>query len=149
MNYEIKAITQVTDGLILRINDLMQQLLNNNYPAKITAKKLKKVTQQKNAWLFGAFCNDQLVGTTTLYIVETVVRNLAVIEEVVVDKKFRSKGVGYALMCAVIEKAKKMKTDCIELNVHDKIAKKLYFKCGFEDRCTNSFRLWINTKLRF
>ena len=124
------------------INRLLFQL------SKIARDKskddLKRIIGQSQMALMAAFDGeDALVGIAAIYFYETLIKKTGIIEDVVVDEKYRGKGIGDVLMRALIEKAKEEKAEFIELTSNSKRAAAIamYKKHGFQKRGTNCFRL--------
>lgn len=86
-----------------------------------------------------------LIGLATIYIIDSLTRTSLVIEDFIIDKKYRNQGYGIQLMKDIIEIAKKMKVDCIEIctKKENKIAQKLLSKFNFKDRRNIAYRLWL------
>jgi len=72
-----------------------------------------------------------------------LIRKTGIIEDVVVDKNYRGKGIGRKLTEMLIKEAKKRKADCVELTSNPKRAEAnaMYESMGFEKRETNCYRL--------
>lgn len=84
----------------------------------------------------------QIVGTATLAAFQTPTGRHGWIEDVVVDKAFRSQGIGRALTEACLEKAQTLGVGDVNLTSRPNrvVANKLYQAMGFIKRETNLYR---------
>ncbi|MDO9231699.1 MAG: GNAT family N-acetyltransferase [bacterium] len=120
-------------------NSLMAQILT--HPKTIAYEHLLKVMQ--NGILFTARNKGTLVGISTLAFAYKPSVFFGTIEEIVVDEKFRSQGIAKTLMNQMIQKAKEIGMDRIDLTskpIREK-ANLFYASIGFEKRDTNVYRL--------
>lgn len=84
---------------------------------------------------------DMLVGMGWIFPRQTLLRNQAVIEDMVVDEAYRGKGYGETILRDLIDWAKRNKIEVIELTTHPGriAANSLYKKCGFVLHETNHY----------
>ncbi len=103
----------------------------------------KRILSQKNMYVVGAFINTVLVGMGSIHFHETTMEKKGFIENVVVDKEERGKGIGDELTEALINRARKGKADYIDLTSKSERvgAIEMYKKHGFKERDTNCLRL--------
>ena len=89
--------------------------------------------------------NDMLVALTTIHFVESLTRKSLIIEDFIVDKMCRNMGFGTQLLQRVIDLAKEIKADCVEVCTpqNAEVAKLLYEKFGFKNRKNITYRLWL------
>lgn len=129
------------------VNDINRLLLQLSEKAEDKSKNdLKRILSQPGSILVAAFEDeheDVLIGIAAIYFYETLIRKTGIIEDVVVDEKYRGRGIGDALIGALIDEARKEKADSVELtsNPKRKAAIAMYKKHGFQKRDTNCFRL--------
>lgn len=91
----------------------------------------------QDAHIFVAIASDEVVGLATVLFEQKLIHKCAIaahVEDVAVRPDFQRKGVGKALMAAIIEEARqrrayKVVLDCIRDNVP------FYEKCGFYNNC--------------
>jgi N-acetylglutamate synthase-like GNAT family acetyltransferase len=81
--------------------------------------------------------NNRIIGTCSLIIIDNLGHKgakLAVVESVIVERKFRGRGVGHIMMNHVMEMAKKEKCYKIMLSSNKKriLAHRFYQKLGFK-----------------
>lgn len=141
-NFIIEKVTIYSKDLHNAINNLLVQL-------NPTASQLSKddvsdmINSQSNALFVAKDVNGKIVGMSTLVIYKIPIAKKAIIEDVVVDKDFRKKGIGTKLIKAAIELARKEKVSLLGLtsNPARGDANSLYRSLGFEKRDTNIYRL--------
>ena len=110
---ETWTITEITD------DNLVSYMNNDNY-------------------LFVAEIDNEIVGCATFHIQKKLIRDGGVagfIEDVTVKENYRNRGIGKALIVAMIEEAKKLKCYKIVLSCFPN-AIEFYEKCGFFQECT-------------
>lgn len=137
---ELKIISH---GTLKAINNLLLQL---NANAKLLTKaNLKEILTSSSNNLFIAKDSDtnMIVGMLTLIIYRIPFAKKGIIEDVVVDEKWRRKGIGEKLLNYTIEQARKEEIRHIDLtsNPTRKVGNKLYQRIGFEKRNTNVYRI--------
>lgn len=126
-----------------QINLLLKQLSKN---AKLlTEEDLKKIYQQKNILIpcLRHRKSKKIIGFGIVYFIRTFSKYAATIEDVVIDRDYRSMGRGKRLMQKLIKIAKEKEVDFIDLTSNPKrrAAIRLYRKLGFKKRKTNCYRL--------
>jgi len=89
--------------------------------------------------------NGRIIGSAMLVPIEATIDRFGLVEDVVIDKDYRGKGIGRLLMERVIQHAIEMRLAFVELTSHPKReeANRLYPKLGFELRETNYYRLML------
>ncbi len=142
-NIEIKEVTESSEELY----DVMIELLSQLTTSKLSfsQKDLNRIVSSKNSILFTASdetLNNKIVGILTLAIIDIPTGMLARIEDVVVDKSARGKGIGEKITLAAIEKAKELGIKKIDLTSSPsrEAANRLYQRLGFKQRTTNVYR---------
>ena len=90
--------------------------------------------------------NNLLIGTGTLVFVQKMTLTHGIIQEVVVDKSYRGKGLGRKIMERLLYEGKCAEATFIELTSkpNRKEAHYLYQSMGFEKRDTNVYRLHLH-----
>lgn len=139
-NMKIERITQFRPEFVEEINALLPQLS----PDKVfTAEQLRAMLEDKNVYLLGLFDGEKLVGTATLILLRQVIGTKATVEDVVVDYKYRGRGLGEDLMNELLRIAKELKVRKVMLTSGpDRIvARKLYEKLGFTIKDTSVFHI--------
>jgi len=91
------------------------------------------------------YVEEELIGLATMFIVESLTKKALIIEDIIIDRRYRKMGYGSKILQMIIDFAKKKKVDCIEVctKKDNKIAQGLYLKFGFKDRKNIALRLWL------
>ncbi len=134
--------TEITEEILIALKTLTKQLSPNKKPP--SKKDLEEIINSENSILFIAKDeNEEIAGTLTLLINRIPTGQKVWIEDVVVDNKFRGKGIGQKLTQFAIDYA--IKRGIKEINLTSNPARiagnKLYQKLGFVLRKTNIYRL--------
>lgn len=126
------------------INGLLPQLSETT--RALSRAELKKLLSDKNTYLCFAVFNGKIAGMGTLVFLRAPSSFRARVEDVVVDKKFRGRGIGKKLMLHLIRVAKKAGVLTIDLTSGPsrKEANRLYRSLGFEQRKTNVYRMTLS-----
>jgi len=135
---------QVTPGLIKTFEYLIPQLGEYSSPSE---KELYDITQSKSARLLLAYGKPlTILGTLTLLIITIPSGTCARIEDFVVDKSMRGKGIGKALMREALRRAENSGAKLVDLTSHPNrtAANNFYLKVGFNRRKTNVYRYKLN-----
>ncbi|MBD3355079.1 GNAT family N-acetyltransferase [Candidatus Woesearchaeota archaeon] len=138
-------IRKAKSGDLKELMDILNQLSPSS-EEKDTEKlqsTFDKINQDKNYHLCVAEENNQLVGTGLLLIQMNISHNgrpYAHIENIVVDKNHRKKGIGKKIILYLVEKAKKagcykIILDCEKKNIP------FYEKCGLYETGEVEMRL--------
>jgi len=112
-----------------RIRELTKQLDDS---ATVNEQSLYKATL--NGYVSKIYDDNKMVGLGWIFPRRTMLRNQAVIEDMVIDDTMRGKGYGSELMADLLGWAKANKIEVIELTSgwHRKAAHGLYKKFGFK-----------------
>ncbi len=141
----IKRITHMDESFVNAFENLMPQLTGKDeYPSY---EELQKIIEADNVHLCFAFDdNEKIIGTITVVFVRIPTGVKAWIEDVIVDKEARGKGVGTAMIWHAIQIARKKRVEKVDLTSHPRriAANKLYQKLGFEKRESNVYRYYID-----
>lgn len=137
----IYEATSVTEAIVSAFQRLIPQLSTNAVPSK---SDIEELINSENTHIFLAE-DEGIIGALTLVLNKIPSGNKVWIEDVVVDKSARGKGVGKELTKFAIEYARSKGLTQINLTSSpEKIAaNKLYQKLGFTKRETNIYRLTI------
>lgn len=131
---------EVTDELVEAMARLVPQLSSSSPPPD--RSQLEQIVASPATALLVARDETGIVGSLTLvsFRIPTGLRTR--IEDVVVDERARSKGVGLALNQAALEMARDMGAASTDLTSRPSraAANRLYQKMGFESRDSNVYR---------
>jgi ribosomal protein S18 acetylase RimI-like enzyme len=138
----IEQVTRVDDALVQAMARLIPQL-SPTRPAP-TRDELVALVQEQT--LLVARDGAEIVGTLTLVLYRTM-RLRARIDDVVVDRAARGRGVGESLVREALRIAADAGAVIVELNSRPerKAANRLYRRLGFQLHETNSYRLELET----
>ncbi len=139
----IKEISATSTQLHSKIVLLLEQLLEKK--VNFSMDDFLSIVQSESSILYGAFENDELIGIIILVIINIPTGRQLRIEDVVVDKSQRGKGIGELLTIEAVKRAKKMEISKLALTSNPSriSANKLYQKLGFKLRNTNSYVLTL------
>lgn len=140
---EIKEVTESSEELYRVMMNLLAQLTDSQL--SFSQKDLDRIVSSQSSVLFIAIdkiLNNKIIGMLTLAIIDIPTGRLARIEDVVVDKSARGKGIGEKLTFAAIKKAKELGIKKIDLTSSPsrEAANRLYQRLGFKQRTTNVYR---------
>lgn len=141
------VIKQLKEGS-LEIFDAIRYLvaqLDKDYKP-LSNRDIEEMLSSPNCFIFVAKTSrNAIVGMVTLIVYRIPYTKKAVLEDLVVDKKFRGQGIGTKLIKAVIAKAKKTGVFVIDFTSKPtrESANQLYKKLGFKPRETNAYRLTL------
>ena len=121
---------------------LISQLTNEK--KLLSTAQIIEIVRQENAYLFTAIDkeeNDQLVGLVVMVVYRVFSAKHAHIEDLVVDDKYRGRGIAEELMQHAMTQARLMQANYVNLTCSPtrKAANSLYQKLGFTLRATNVF----------
>jgi ribosomal protein S18 acetylase RimI-like enzyme len=122
------------------LNDLLPQLSAS--PERLTEDELLEIIQSDRTHLLMAEEDDRYIGSLTLVLFRIPSGTRARIEDLIVQKTARGRGVGRSLVQKAIEMADAFGAEAIDLTTHPsrEAANTLYKKLGFEIRETNAYR---------
>ena len=138
----ITQATQASDELVEALSRLVPQVSRRMPPLKTELEEIFK----SPVILMVARYPDQngpIVGSGTLAFFRVPTGLRGHIEDVVVDQPVRGKGIGEALVDALISSAKELGIESLSLTCNPTrvAANKMYQKMGFEKRETNIYGL--------
>ena len=139
----IEEPAEVTPELIKALQVLIPQL-NPDVPVP-TAEHIAVLLADPASTLLVARDGPEIVGTATVVVYTTPLRIESRIEDVVVDRNARERGVGEALVRACIEVARERGAVIVELQTARSrvAANRLYERMGFERRDSNLYRITL------
>lgn len=136
----IKQLKKGSPDVFDAIRSLTAQLDKDYQP--LSDDDIKAMINSKNCFLFVARFQNKIVGMATLIVYRIPYIKKAILEDVVVDEKFRRQGIGTKLIETAIFKAKKAGAFFIDFTSRPnrEEANRLYNKLGFKLRETNAYR---------
>jgi ribosomal protein S18 acetylase RimI-like enzyme len=135
--------TAITDELYAAISQMVKQLTSN--APSLTREELTNLIKSDSTRLIVARNEREIVGLLTLAIFQVPTGMRAWIEDFVVDKLHRRKGIGEILLDHAIQLAKDAGAKTVDLTSRPSRegAIQLYTKIGFKPRETNVFRITL------
>lgn len=140
----IEKAIEATDELLAALEHLIPQLGGSK--VSLSRDELASlINSDASSLLIARYPNEssEIVGvlTLTIYRVPTGIRSI--VEDVIVDERFRRKGIAQALMSRAIELAREAGAGGVSLTSNPRRgeANLLYQKLGFLKRETNSYYL--------
>ena len=143
MESNIQLIEQFDPTLVPQINILLKQLTTREIT--FTEDSLRQIVNSTASRLFILKIEDIVAGMLTLGIYPTPTGRKIWIEDVVVDCKFRGNGFGHHLVRHAIDYARQY-TPCDIILTSNPLrieANQLYRSEGFEQRCTNVYKMGL------
>ncbi|KAI9468435.1 MAG: GCN5-like N-acetyltransferase [Benjaminiella poitrasii] len=143
-NLLVKQLTEkeCSSSEIEQLLSLLGQLSSSS---TITSETVIKAIQNPHLTLLVATCDDRIVGTASMIVASCLTGTRAHLEDVVVDKEFRGKGIATLLVHDIIDRARKTSARTLDLTSRpDRVAANgLYQKLKFIKRDTNVYRLTL------
>lgn len=141
INYHISLLSEINNQRVNDINKLLSQLDSTAPP--VSMETLNNVIASTSTFVFIATNdNDKIIGMITLVSFPKLEGlSKTWIEDLVVDEKYRGKGIAKALMEKAFEKARSLNAKSISLTSRPSriVANKFYKKLGFKIKETNYY----------
>lgn len=137
---DIIEVTELTEDILDALNELLPQLSSS--AGTLSKAYLEDLVRSDSSHLLMAKEDGQYYGSLTLVVFYIPTGIRAWIEDVVVSKKARGKGVGKNLSLSAVDLAIKLGARTIDLTSRPsrEVANTLYKNIGFELRETNVYR---------
>lgn len=138
---DIREVTTFDSSLVEPIRSLLRQLTSREIA--FSEESLLQIISDKASRLFLLYHDNTIAGMLTLSIYSAPTGRKAWVEDVVVDSQYRGRGLGrqlvqYAISCVrVLSPVTLMLTS----NPQRTEANALYRREGFEQRCTNVYKM--------
>lgn len=144
MKYHIEQLKTYSMEVSAVLNNLLKQLDSDATP--LTKTDVEEMINSSANYLFIArrIDNREIVGMLTLIVYRIPVWKKGWLEDLVVDRAYRNKGIATKLIYHAIEMAKSKGVISLNLTSHRtrKVeANKFYKHLGFEKRDTNIYRI--------
>lgn len=141
MEVEVKPITEYKENEYHEVQRLLQELSNKEI--KLSVTKYEEVIHQERAILFGCYQENILIGMATLTWYYCLSGNKGWIEDVVIRKEYRGKGLSKSLVNELIIAAKGKGIEAVLLTSKPSriAANHLYQSLTFKKRETNVYKL--------
>lgn len=139
----IECLTSATEQDYKDILRLLPQL-SQTY-STVSREDFDKAVKDSHTHLFVARGDGRIIGTATLVVHYTILGIRSRLEDMVVDKSHRGKGVGKQLMDTVLEAARKHGVIEIEFSSRPQRTEAITFykRYGFIQKETNVYRMQL------
>jgi ribosomal protein S18 acetylase RimI-like enzyme len=136
----VEAASDATPELHQALDRLIPQLSSSAPVA--TLADLERIVRSPATTLFVARTDDVISGVLTLVVFQVPTGVRALIEDVVVDERFRGQGIAELLAREALARAETAGARTVDLTSRPsrEAANRLYQRLGFERRETNSYR---------
>ena len=138
---KIIEIKEFSNEYLEAINRLMYLLTSESL--QFTEADYRRFLASDSSYLFLLLADNYVAGMLTIGIYRSPTGSKAWIEDVVVDEKYRGKGLGRMLTQHAIDFAKSQQVNTLMLTSNPSriAANKLYQTIGFERKETNVYRI--------
>jgi ribosomal protein S18 acetylase RimI-like enzyme len=137
---EVEILSDITDDVVEAFGRLLPQLSSSARP--LDAEAIEAISASSAITLLLARCDGEIAGTLTLVMFPLPTGVRAWIEDVVVDEKFRGRGVGEELTRTALRLAEAAGARTVDLTSRPSraAAGRLYERAGFKQRDTRLYR---------
>jgi|WetSurMetagenome_2_1015567.scaffolds.fasta_scaffold60711_2 ribosomal protein S18 acetylase RimI-like enzyme len=143
MEITIEQLKTFPEEVTENINSLLEQL--NPDAQELSVDDCKRIIENESNYFLVAkeSLNRRIVGMLTFIVLNAPSGRKGLLEDLVVDKNYRGKGIGAKLINEAISKARNLGILHIDFTSNPKRveANKLYEHLGFEKRDTNVYRI--------
>jgi ribosomal protein S18 acetylase RimI-like enzyme len=141
MEIKIEQLKYFSENVVSDLNKLLLQL-SPNYKEK-SEDKIKEIINKSENHIFVAKDGNKIIGILTLIIVDPLFLKKGLLEEMVVDRNYRGKGIGTKLITTVLNQARNEGLAYVDFTSRQERleANNLYQRLGFKKRNTNVYRI--------
>lgn len=133
MDIRIDRISTINKATYRALQNLLCQLYPEQPP--LAFDKLKRVAEEGGVTIYIAVLDGNIVGTSQLASYEKLGGNVWIIEDVVVDKTMRGKGIGKKLTERMLRDARSQGAKSVDVSTRREDARRFYVKkCGFKNK---------------
>ena len=140
----IEQVKEFSKDIVAAVQHLIT--LEGSHYQPFTDNDLQEMIQNPHGFLYIArdASTKEIAGMVFLAIYRIPYVKKAYIDDVVIDEKFRKRGIATRLLEKTIAEAKKQQASYIMLTAHPaRVANNLYEKLGFQKRESNVYRLYL------
>lgn len=136
-----KILKYIKENLTFDLNQVRQLVSQLDPGANVNEQSLYQAAL--TGYVSQIKKGQKLIGMGWIYPRQTILRRQAVIEDMIVDEKYRGQGLGKKIILDLIKWAKKQGIEVVELTTNPKriAANHLYQKVGFKIHPTNHYLL--------
>ena len=145
-SFEIHEVTAFSPELAARMRELVTMIGHN--AKELTDADVKEIIDSPSTTLFVALDKQTqyIAGMALLLVYRIPYVRKAYLDDLVVDEKFRGKGIGSLLLKKIVDTAKEKKAAYLDFSSRPRREESngLYEKFGFEKRDSNVYRHLID-----
>jgi len=143
MEINIEQLKTISQDVTQTLNDLLAQLSPGS--KALSDEDAREIIEMSSNRLFVAreLIDNKIVGMLTLVVYRIPVWKKGWIEDLVVDKDYRNKGIGTKLIKHAVKNAKTIGVSSLNFTSRPQreYANRLYLKLGFKKRDTNVYTM--------
>jgi ribosomal protein S18 acetylase RimI-like enzyme len=123
-------------------NKFRKEFMGSHY-SPMSNKDLQRL--KSNSCVIEVKDDEKVIGLAVVNTSNSLTRRAMVIEDIIVDKDHRRKGISKGMMNSILKMAKSCDCDCIEVatKINNTSAQNLYRSFGFKARRNRLYRLWV------
>jgi ribosomal protein S18 acetylase RimI-like enzyme len=140
----IERVAKFSSEIVDAVRRLIKQ--EGEHYQSLTDNDVQEMIQNPHGYLFIArhVPTQEIAGMIFVAIYRIPYVKKAYIDDIVVDEKFRKRGIATKLLQIAVEEAKKQHVSYVMLTARTtRVANKLYEKLGFQKRESHAYRLYI------
>jgi len=143
MEFYIEQLKTYSLELTQALNKLLRQLDKASSPLTKTDIENMIVSPANSLFVARKLDNKEAIGMLTLIVFRIPFAKKGLLEDIVVDKTYRDKGIGTKLITTAINKAREEGVSYLDFTSRPTRveANRLYERLGFKKRNTNVYRL--------
>lgn len=143
MKFYIEKIKDYSAGLTEAINKLLAQLNETAIPLTDSDVKYMIASSVNKLFVARRLNDKEIIGMLTLIVFRIPVAKRGLLEDLVVDRKYRGKGIATKLISTAINEARKNGAKYLYFSSNPKrvAANRLYKHLGFKKRESNLYRV--------
>lgn len=140
-----KILKYIKEKLTYDLKDVRELVAQLDSSASINEDSLYKAVL--NGYISKVEKNGKIIGMGWIFPRRTLLRKQAVVEDMIINDKYRGQGLGKRILIDLIDWAKKQKIEVVELTTNPKriAANSLYKKVGFRLHETNHYLLELDS----
>ena len=140
-NLRIELVDSYDSTLVEPIGAMLRQLTGADTP--FGEEELRRIVRDMSCRLYVARTENKVVGMFSLCTYSSPSMQKVLLEDVVVDKQWRAKGIGRAMVAYAINFSRQLSPCCLMLTSNPQRieANALYRSMGFEAKQTNVYKM--------
>jgi N-acetylglutamate synthase-like GNAT family acetyltransferase len=133
MNLDISKLRDIKNKKDFdSIKELCMQLYPNRIP--LIYEDYKKVLSNNKVNIYVLRIDGKILGMASLVLYQKLGGNVALIEDVIMDKNLQEKGFGRTLMKRLLKESKSFECQCVDVNTRREGTRDFYKRIGFFEK---------------